>query len=98
MSSELDHIQLSPLLVGELYKDALLLSPDGPPAIDRPAEQAQQPAAKTAAVQPVAIPAPVQPAAKGPGGPERAAGPSGFGGAVAGQGPAGGAATEVAPA
>ena len=44
----------------------MLLSPDGPPAIDRPAEQAQQPAAKTAAVQPVAIPAPVQPAAKPP--------------------------------
>ena len=45
MNSELDHIQLSPLLVGELYKDTLLLSPDGPPAIQRPAEPtAVQPA------------------------------------------------------
>ena len=66
MSSELNNIQLSPLLVGELYKDALLLSPDGPPAIQRPAESAQpQPAAvqpgpapKTAPPQPAPQPAP----------------------------------------
>lgn len=52
MNSELDNIQLSPLLVGELYKDALLLSPDGPPALQRPAEPV--------AVQP-APPAPAPP-------------------------------------
>jgi hypothetical protein len=32
----LDNIQLSPLLIGEWYKDALLLSPGGPPAAPQP--------------------------------------------------------------
>jgi len=91
MSSELDNIQLSPLLVGELYKDALLLSPDGPPAIQRPAESAsasqrtpgsaqQQPAPpQPAAVQPAPAPktAPPQPAPPSPeAAPQRAVNPA----------------------
>jgi hypothetical protein len=46
MNSELDHIQLSPLIVGEWYKDALLLSPDGPPPAQHPAppERVPEPA------------------------------------------------------
>lgn len=37
----LDNIQLSPLIIGEWYKDTLLVSPDGPPAIQRPAPPPQ---------------------------------------------------------
>lgn len=65
MSSELDNIQLSPLLVGELYKDALLLSPDGAPAIQRPAGSApaSQRTSESAQQQPVpSQPVAVQPA------------------------------------
>jgi len=60
MQSELDHIQLSPLLVGEWYKDGLLVSPDGPLAIQRPAPP------QPALVQPPAPPktVPPQPAAE----------------------------------
>ena len=39
----LDNIQLSPLLIAEWYKDALLASPDGPPAIQRPPAPPPQP-------------------------------------------------------
>ena len=64
MSSELNNIQLSPLLVGELYKDALLLSPDGPPAIERPVEpasaQQQPPSAQQQPAPPIQAP-PYQP-------------------------------------
>ncbi|HEV2479632.1 MAG TPA: hypothetical protein VGS79_08200 [Puia sp.] len=58
MSSELDNIQLSPLLVGELYKDVLLLSPDGPPALQRPTNPAPQPAAVQPAPPPQRTPEP----------------------------------------
>jgi len=64
MSSELDNIQLSSLLVGELYKDTLLLSPDGPPVLQRPAEPASaSPRIPESAQQ---QPAPPQPAAVQP--------------------------------
>jgi hypothetical protein len=58
MNSELDHIQLSPLIVGEWYKDALLLSPDGPPPAQHPAppERAPEPAP-----QPKIVPVPPAP-------------------------------------
>lgn len=57
MISELDNIQLSSLLVGELYKDTLLLSPDGPPVLQRPAEPAPaSPRIPESAQQPPAPP------------------------------------------
>lgn len=42
MSSELNTIQLSPLVIGEWYKDALLTSHDAPPAV-KPAPAADTP-------------------------------------------------------
>ncbi len=63
----LDNIQLSPLLIAEWYKDALLASPDGPPAIQRPPESPQPAAIQQAPAAPPAPqpPAP-EPAAKAP--------------------------------
>lgn len=63
----LNNIQLQDFIIGELYKDALLVSPDGAPAIQRPL-----PAAGTtvpaAAVSPAPAPAtaPAQPAVAPP--------------------------------
>ena len=66
----LDNIQLSPLLIAEWYKDALLASPDGPPAIQRPpapppqpqSAPPQPPAPEPTAAQPKIAPAPEAPA------------------------------------
>jgi hypothetical protein len=62
----LDNIQLSPLLIAEWYKDALLVSPDGPPAIQRPPAPPQPAATQQApappAPQPKIAPAPEAPA------------------------------------
>jgi hypothetical protein len=74
MSTELDHIQLSPLIVGEWYKDALLLSPDGPPAIQNPPPQNTPPpqpavsqlAPATPATQPAPPPKNTPPSPKAP--------------------------------
>ena len=60
----LDNIQLSPLLVAEWYKDALLVSPDGPPAIQRPPAPPPQP--QSAPQQAPAAPPPPQPPAPEP--------------------------------
>ena len=62
MTSELDHIQLSPLIVGEWYKDGLLLSPQTPshnsPSRDSPspAQPPAGPAPQPAAVKPAPAP------------------------------------------
>jgi hypothetical protein len=80
MSSELDNIQLSPLLVGELYKDALLFSPDGPPALQpqRPPEPAIQRTPKPQLPEPApqGIPQAPQAIATQPAPPQRTSEPS----------------------
>ena len=64
----LDNIQLSPLLVAEWYKDALLVSPDGPPAIQRPPAPPQPAATPAPPPQPQSAPqqAPAAPPAPEP--------------------------------
>ena len=64
----LDNIQLSPLLVAEWYKDALLVSPDGPPAIQRPPAPPQPAATPAPPPQPQSAPqqAPAAPTAPEP--------------------------------
>lgn len=61
MTSELDNIQLSALVIGEWYKDALLASPDAPPAIRQPA-----PGPGTKPIPEAAEPAPFPPVAAEP--------------------------------